>query len=118
MNLKQSLFVTVTTFCETFAAVNRAIVARDERNCYGCTAFSTLCFKRFTWAIRCVVTLLLAIATAIRATARFVLETFFCIELLFTGCKNELGTTVFASNCFVLEHWYKPPKIIRLHWLT
>ena len=51
-----------------------------------------------------VIVLLLAGCAAIRATTRFVSESFFGKELLFRNGKNEIDAAITAGQGFVLSH--------------
>ena len=85
---------------KALAAVNGSVIAGLERNLRGFSTFRANCIKHFTLAA----TLILAGSTAGFAAYGFVLESFFRVELLFTGGKDELRTAILAHQHFVFEH--------------
>lgn len=90
---------------EAIAAIDRAVVARLERNlavfsACGADSVKHLTVRTTSAAVRVV----LACITAGLATLGLVIETLFCVELLLSGGECELLSTVLAYDSFVLEH--------------
>ena len=48
-----------------------------------------------------VISLSLSCPSAFGASLGLIFETLFLVECLFTFCKNELGSAIFADYCFI-----------------
>lgn len=91
-------------FCKAFAAVYRTVFAWFERNfCFAAAAsadssvhFSFSFFASF------------ASISASFASLWFILEAFFCVELLFASSEYKFSSTFFAYQCFVFVHNHIP----------
>ena len=86
---------------KALAAVYGAVLLGFKRNLSGLSAFRADSVKHLP---RAGSTAGLAGLTAGLAAGRFVLESLFGIEFLFTGSENELSATVFAYQRFVFVH--------------
>jgi hypothetical protein len=90
-------------FAKAFAAIDRAVVAGLERNLAGFSALGADGFKHFSLSSTRVG---FTGVTAGLATLRFIGESFFGIELLFVGRKDEFCSAFLACECFVAVHVY------------
>ncbi len=91
---------------KALAAVYGSVACRLERNLCGTAAVSACCYEHFLLR-SCYV---LACIAASLASLRLVLESFFCIECLFTCCEYEILSAIFALQCFVLVHGFTSLK--------
>lgn len=78
---------------KTFAAVNRLIRFRLERNNRLFAAVCADCREHFAVLVECA----LFSHAALLAALRFVLQTFFSIKFLFTCCKDEFCAAVLTG---------------------
>ncbi len=86
---------------EARAAVNRPVILGNERDLRRRAALRADRVVHFAFAA---IARALALATAVFAADRFVLEALFGIEFLLTDGEDEFRATVLANQRFVLIH--------------
>ena len=101
---KINLCVFFFHFCKTFIAENISALCRLERNYSIATATCTCCCESLSCRSCCVFTSI----TAVSATLGFILEAFFCIELLLAGGENKVSPAFLTFECFVFVHGFIP----------
>jgi hypothetical protein len=96
---------------EAIAAVHRFVAARLERHLCYAAALAARSLEHFTALTAAhsgsaagTRAHLLTRLTAIGTTIRFVLETFACVELLFTSGERELPAAVHTVQHFINVH--------------
>ena len=93
---------------KALAAVDRLVAARLEGNLCFLSAVSANCSEHLAGAVA----ILLGTEgrTALRATARLILEAFLRIKLLLCSCENKFFAAVTTSKGLVLVHFLFPPQ--------
>ena len=88
--------------CEALAAIYRSVACGLERNFSFLTAVSANCCEHFSLLAISIFSLV----AASLASLGFILETLFCIELLFTCCEYEIFSAFLALQCLVFVHLF------------
>ena len=86
---------------KAFAAVNRAVITRLERNLASLSALRAYCIIHLAClnAVCC-----FASIAARFATLRLICEALFSIKFLLTGSKGEFLSAIFADQSLVVVH--------------